>query len=288
MTVIEAIQRHAEFLASRGVVSPRLQVELLLSHILRLPRMKLFLETGRALKEGEVRMLGELVARRGERIPLQHLVGNGSFGGIELEVNRDVLVPRPETEVLAELAIARLKKIPQDAPVALDFGTGSGCLAIALALAEPKALIHAVDCSPVALDVARRNARCHGVDSRIWFHLGDGFAALPADMPPVDLLVSNPPYIPTAEIATLDPEVREHDPRAALDGGVDGLDFYRRIAEQAPKFLRAGAPALLEFGDGQEDFLPGLFIAPAWRFESIEKDLGGRPRIVIACRAGCS
>jgi release factor glutamine methyltransferase len=226
-----------------------------------------------------------LVKRRSERVPLQHLVGSVSFNGLELDVNGDVLIPRPETEILSQLAVRRLSSLKKPAPIALDFGSGSGCLAISLAVGVPGAMVHAIDCSDAAIAVARRNAQRHGVADLIQFHLGDGFAALPRMTQPFDLLVSNPPYISTGEIETLDPEVRDHDPRLALDGGVDGLDFYRRLAAEAPAFLQPGAPVLLEFGDGQEDDLRRLFSAPGWVFETIENDLSGRPRIVIARRA---
>ena len=285
MTIRSAIQSHEAFLASKGVESPRLQVELLLAHLLNQPRLRLYLDMDRELSEVESRQLEALVHRRAERVPLQHLVGSVSFNGLELEVNGDVLIPRPETETLSQLAVQRLAVLKKFAPVALDFGSGSGCLAISLAVSVPGAMVHAIDCSEAALAVARRNAQRHGVADRIQFHLGDGFDALPDMTPRFDLMVSNPPYIATGEIATLDPEVRDHDPLLALDGGADGLDFYRRLAAEAPRFLQPGAPVLLEFGDGQEDDLRRLFSGPGWVFEAIENDLSGRPRIVIARRA---
>ena len=285
VTIRTAIQSHEAFLASKGVESPRLQVELLLAHLLKLPRLQLYLDLDREVPQRELGQLEELVQRRAERVPLQHLIGSVSFNGLELEVNGDVLIPRPETEILAQLAVQRLSDQKKPAPVALDFGCGSGCLAIALAVGVPGAMVHAIDCSEAALAVARRNAQRHGVAERIRFHLGDGFAALPETTQPFDLLVSNPPYISTSEIATLDPEVRDHDPRLALDGGADGLDFYRRLAAEAPAFLLPGAPGLLEFGDAQEDDLRRLFSGSDWVFEAIENDLSGRPRIVIARRA---
>ena len=186
----------------------------------------------------------------------------------------------------------RAARFPQSAvagrwahrPVVLDFGTGSGCLAVTLAVKCPAAVVHAVDISPDALAVARGNAVRHGVDGRVSFHLGDGFAALPADVR-FDLLVGNPPYIPSGEIATLQPEVRDHDPRLALDGGADGLDFYRRIARAAAAWLRPDARVMLEFGDGQGAALRGLFSGGPWRCEGIFPDDSGRERILIAAVA---
>ena len=282
VTIRTAIQSQEAFLASKGVESSRLQVELLLAHLLKIPRLKLYLDLDRELSPTELSQLETLIHRRAERVPLQHLVGSVSFNGLELEVNGDVLIPRPETEILSQLAVQRLSSLKKPAPVAVDFGSGSGCLTISLAVGVPGAQVHAIDCSEAAIAVARRNAQRHGVADRIQFHLGDGFAALPETTQPFDLLVSNPPYISSSEIATLDPEVRDHDPRLALDGGADGLDFYRRLAAEAPRFLQPGAPVLLEFGDGQEDELRRLFHSPAWAFEAIENDLSGRPRIVIA------
>ena len=282
VTIRTAIQSQEAFLASKGVESSRLQVELLLAHLLKIPRLKLYLDLDRELSPTELSQIETLIHRRAERVPLQHLVGSVSFNGLELEVNGDVLIPRPETEILSQLAVQRLSSLKKPAPVAVDFGSGSGCLTISLAVGVPGAQVHAIDCSEAAIAVARRNAQRHGVADRIRFHLGDGFAALPGMTQPFDLLVSNPPYISTGEIATLDPEVRDHDPLLALDGGADGLDFYRRLAAEAPGFLQPGAPVLLEFGDGQEDDLCRLFSGAGWVFEAIENDLSGRPRIVIA------
>ncbi|GDY22949.1 release factor glutamine methyltransferase [Verrucomicrobiota bacterium] len=287
MTVWDAIRSGAERLAAAGVESSRLESEWLLAHVLGVPRLRLVLEAGRAVTEGEARAFSDLVASRATRRPLQHLVGSVSFCGFEFAVNPSVLIPRPETELLAERAWLFLLVPPQPwthAPVVLDFGTGSGCLAVTLAVKCPAAVVHAVDISPDALAVARGNAARHGVDGRVSFHLGDGFAALPEDVR-FDLLVGNPPYIPSGEIAGLQPEVRDHDPRLALDGGADGLDFYRRIAHEAPAWLRPEARVMLEFGDGQGGALRALFSGGRWRCEGIFPDDSGRERILIAAVA---
>src|SRR5581483_6440287 len=170
-------------------------------------------------------------------------------------------------------------------PSALDFGTGSGCLAIASAVKSPAAQVSAVDISPDALAVARQNAARHQVESRIQFFAGDGFAALPSGAQ-FDLIVANPPYIPSQEIGTLEPEVRDHDPRLALDGGADGLEFYRRLAGEAGAFLKPGGRIMLEFGDGQEGAIQNLFGQQKWIVEAVKTDYSGRPRILIAHRAG--
>ena len=287
MTVLQAIQRSVDFLAKKGVESPRLHAELLLAHVLQVPRMKLYLDFERVLTDDQQNSLRELVRRRGLREPLQHILGSACFCGLDLAVNRDVLVPRPETEILAELGWQFLKNLaarPGSAPPsALDFGTGSGCIAIALAAQCPAARVSALDISPAALALARQNAAKHAVDSRIEFFAGDGFAALPADAR-FDLIISNPPYIPAAGIASLDPEVRDHDPRVALDGGADGLDFYRRLAREAAAFLRPGGRIMLEFGDGQETAVAAAFEREKWIVESVKPDYNARPRILAARR----
>ena len=237
MTVLEVIQRSGDYLARKGVESPRLQIELLLAQVLQMPRLKLYLNFERVLTEPELATLRAGVRRRGEREPLQHILGTASFCGLEIEVNSQVLIPRPETELLAEKAWQFLQTRPVEAQTALDFGTGSGCLAVALAVKCPSARIHALDKSSEALAVARRNALRNGVDGRIDFRESDGLSALPRELQ-FDLLVSNPPYIPTAEIAGLQPEVKDHDPRLALDGGADGLEVYRRLVVEALPFLR--------------------------------------------------
>lgn len=286
MTILEVIQRSTEFLAKRGVESPRLQIELLLAHVLKLPRMRLYLDFERQLGEAELQALRALVQRRAAREPLQHLTGTVSFCGLELAVGPAALIPRPETETLAELAWQHLSTIHSPASTILDFGTGSGCLAIALAVKCPSAKIHALDVSTDALDLARANAARHGVAGHITFHQSDGFAALPAPLR-FGLIVANPPYIPSAEIATLEPEVRDHDPRRALDGGKDGLDCFRLLAREAALRLQPGGVLMAEFGDGQAHELREVFTTPAWSGEHVEKDLTGRERFLIA-RAGAA
>ena len=301
MTVLEVIQKSADFLAKRGVDSPRLQVELLLAHLLKMPRMKLYLNFERPLTPAELDSLRDLVKRRGQREPLQHITGSTSFCGLEIAVNCHVLVPRPETELLAELGWLFLSTLNSQPTTALDFGTGSGCLAIALAAKCPAAHVTALEISTAALIVARQNAASHKVASRIQFVQGDGFAALDSTWEgrhvgdpnsatatrrpsQFDLIVSNPPYIASAEIATLAPEVRDHEPRTALDGGADGLDFYRRLASDAAAFLNPGGKLMLEFGDGQADELQMVFTAQKWIVEAVKDDYTHRARILIVRR----
>jgi release factor glutamine methyltransferase len=314
VTVLEAIQKSADFLDKKGVESPRQQAELLLTHLLKMPRMKLYLNFERALTAAETDALREFVRRRGQREPLQHIVGSTSFCGLEIAVNRHALVPRPETELLAEEGWRFLQgragnPLPAErraedcAPYqALDFGTGTGCIAIALAAKCPDAKITATDISAEALALAKQNAAANKVAERIEFLQGDGFAALQnvgqasslsttktketeTGATPVlrfDLIISNPPYIPSAEIAALEPEVRDFDPRAALDGGADGLDFYRKFAAEAKPFLKPEGKIMLEFGDGQAEAIRKIFEAQKWIVEAVKADYSQRERSLIA------
>jgi release factor glutamine methyltransferase len=310
MTVLEAIQKSADFLGKKNVESPRLQTELLLAHLLKMPRMKLYLNFDRVLTTSETDALRELIKRRGQREPLQHITGSTSFCGFEIAVNRHVLVPRPETEMLAELGWQFLFTAPKQGEggstlnsqlsTCLDFCTGSGCIAIVIAAKCPKAKIFATDISSEALALAKENAVRNNVAERIEFLQGDGFAALNGGAEPgwpareldvntrascprsFDLIVSNPPYIPSAEIAALDPEVRDFDPRLALDGGADGLDFYRRLATGAKPFLKRDGKIMVEFGDGQADAIKKIFESEKWIVEAVQEDYSHRARIIIA------
>lgn len=279
VTVLEVIQRGAEFLTKKGVESPRLQVELLLAHVLKMPRMQLYLSFARDLDASQVATVRKMVARRGQREPLQHIVGTAPFCGHEFRVNRHVLVPRPETELLAERAFEFLGRSTASPVTVLDFGTGSGCLAIAMAAKFPAAQVHAVDISPEALEVAKENASL--AEAPVQFHQGDGFTAIPGDLR-FDLIVSNPPYIPSAEIASLDPEVRDFDPRLALDGGLDGLEFYRKLAVWARGHLQPSGRLMIEFGEGQAPSIESLLLQHKWIVEAVVPDYSQRHRLMIA------
>ena len=224
----------------------------------------------------------ELIRRRGTREPLQHIVGSTSFAGLEMAVNRHVLIPRPETELLAERAAQFLAGAAGGgSPAALDFGTGSGCLAIYLAVKCPAARITACDISAEALQVAGQNAAAHGVAERIAFRHGDGLAALPPGAK-YDLIVSNPPYLRRADVPTLEPEVREYDPPAALVGGEDGLEFHRLLAGGCPALLQPGGRLMLEFADGQSPALAEVLKKQNWIVEAVERDYSRTERFLIA------
>jgi release factor glutamine methyltransferase len=271
-------------LARRRVESPRLQVEWMLSHLLTLPRMQLYLNFERALSEENLAALRRMVVRRGNREPLQHILGSVSFCGCEIASGPQALIPRPETEILAESAWQWLNARAAEgsgALYALDFGAGTGCLSVVMALNAPSASITALEVSPQALALARKNAETHRVADRITFLESDGFAALP-ETALFDLVVSNPPYIPSAEIDQLEPEVRDHDPRLALDGGRDGLDFYRLLAVQARSRMRPGGRLMLEIGDGQGGAVRLALESQMWIVETVGPDYNGRQRFVTA------
>jgi release factor glutamine methyltransferase len=243
--------------------------------------MKLYLNFDRVLTPAETDGLRDLVKRRSTREPLQHIIGSTSFCGHEILVNRHALVPRPETEQLAELGWQFLSTINSQPSTVLDFGTGTGCIAIALAAKCPNAKVTALDVSPEALALAKQNALQNQAAERIEFLEGNGFAALPVKEK-FDLIVSNPPYIASAEIETLEPEVKDFDPRTALDGGADGLDFYRRLAQEAGAFLKPGGKIMVEFGDGQADAIRNIFETEKWIVEAVKEDYSQRARILIA------
>jgi release factor glutamine methyltransferase len=278
--ILEVIQRSTDFLSKKGVASPRLQVELLLAFLLKMPRLQLYLSFERVLTTAELDALRALVQRRGLREPLQYIVGSTSFCGLEIALNPSVLIPRPETELLAERAWGFLQKIEGE-PSALEIGTGSGCVAITLAHRVPRARVCATDISKSALELAKQSTETHQLSSRIEFRQGDLFSAVSAEAR-FDLIVSNPPYIPTARIETLEIEVREHEPRGALDGGGDGQDFYRRLAAEAATYLRPAGCIMLELDDEGATETRQIFLNEKWSIECVVKDDHGHERIMIA------
>jgi release factor glutamine methyltransferase len=289
VTVLEAIQRTSEFLTRKGVDSPRLQAELLLASVLKQPRMQLYLNFERPLAEAELDTYREQVRRRAAREPLQHILGSTNFCGFEIAVSRQVLTPRPETEQLAEQAWQWVEaRFGKDAAgnecACLDYGTGSGCLAIAVAAKCPGVRFYALDVSSEALKLAQANAVQNSVQDRITFIQGANLEVLPENVR-FHLIISNPPYIPTQEIATLQPEVKDFEPLQALDGGADGLNFYRMLATQSARVLHPGGKIMLEFGDGQADAIKSLFENEKWIVEAIHRDYTQRPRILVGtCR----
>ena len=265
------------FFAQKGVDAPRLTAELLLAHALSCDRVRLYLDFDKPLGDPELGRYRELVRRRADGEPTAYLTGVREFHGHRLSVDARVLVPRPETELLVEAALAELAGRPEGAAV-LDLGTGSGALAIALALGRPGARVTAVDVSPGALTVARANAAALG--AAVTFLEGDLFAPLPAAAH-FDLIVSNPPYVPAGELAGLSREVRR-EPRLALDGGPDGLSVLRRLVAAAPRYLTPGGVLLLEMHETHLEPLPALCRAAGFAVAEARRDLAGLPRLTVA------
>jgi release factor glutamine methyltransferase len=320
MDVRSALKVAMARLRAAQVPSHALAAELLLMHTLGCDRAWLYTHPEAPLDPAPAEKYFALVARRAAGEPTQYLTGKQEFWGLEFEVTPAVLIPRPETEHIVEVALARLGvrdiKIRLDtgapsAPLRIaDVGTGSGCLAVALARELPHAEIFATDISAAAIEVARRNAGRHGVSDRIHFLQCDLLAALlpesssiearhavPAlqapDGPAVtshesrlfDLIVSNPPYVARNEAATLPREVREHEPETALFGGPTGIEIYARLIEQAGSLLRAGGILVLELGYGAAESVRAIVSAqPLWSNVTITDDLAGIPRVLAAER----
>ncbi len=281
-TVRALLNWTTDFLAKKAIENPRGDAQLLLGHVLGYSKTDLAVNFDEQPAEADRNRFKELIHRRVAGWPVAYLVGSRGFYLLDFEVNPSVLIPRPDTETLVAEALTFLK--PNTAPTVLDLGTGSGCIAVSIAHQKKDAHITAVDVSPDALAMAKRNASKHGVADRITFLQGDLFGPVPAGAT-FDLIVSNPPYIAHAEFATLQAEVRDHEPRVALDGGADGLDFYRRIAAGVGPFLKPGGKLLLEIGSTQDEAVRALFGArPELELGPTLKDMGKLHRVVTARR----
>ncbi|MGH7796411.1 MAG: peptide chain release factor N(5)-glutamine methyltransferase [Candidatus Binatia bacterium] len=281
--VAEVLRQGARRLLAAGIENGRLDAEVLLGHILGKSREQLVLAANAPTNRGQSDAYEKLLARRLEREPVAYITGTREFWSLDFHVTRAVLVPRPETERLVEVALALASELGAGKTLRIaDLGTGSGAIAVALAKELPAAGFLAVDLSAAALAVAWRNAARHGVADRIKFVRGDLFETIGTRVG-LDLIVSNPPYIPSAEIAALEPEVSRWEPRAALDGGPDGLGCYRRIAAQASNCLTADGAVALEIGAGMGTAVTGLFKSAAgWNDVKTYKDYAGNDRIVVA------
>jgi release factor glutamine methyltransferase len=268
-----------------GVESARLDAELLMAAAAGVSRATL-IAGGAEIDTAAAERFERMIARREAREPLAYIVGYREFFSLEFVVREGVLIPRPETETVVEAALDFLRERP--AATVLDLGTGSGAIAIAIAANAPAARIVALDISKVSLEVAADNARRHRYADRIAFLQGDCFAALEDQAPPFnpfDLIVSNPPYVAEPQFAALAPEVRDFEPRVALDGGRDGMDFYRRIAAGVPRWLAPGGEVILEVGAGQADAVEAMMRAAGCAVSARRRDLAGIDRVVRARRA---
>jgi len=281
-TVLFLLERATAYLAERGAASPRLDAELLLASALGVDRLALYLRFDARPPTDKVDRFRELLRRRGEGMPVAYLTGKREFWSLEFEVTTDVLIPRPETETLVETALAIWPPGSGQAGWFVDVGTGCGNLAIALAREWPLARFVAVDRSAAALGVALRNAAKHGVGERVFFLCGDWLSAF-ARRPLFVGMISNPPYIGAADFASLPAEV-EREPRAALDGGADGLHFFRALATGASCLVREGGWLLAEVGAGQAQAVRSIWEEAGFRDIQVRRDLGGMDRVVVGRR----
>ncbi len=280
-TVPALLQRGTATLEAGGIGTARQEAEWLLAGLLGVERFALYVDPARRLSSPTVARFLTVIERRARREPLQYLLGWEDFHGLRLAVTPDVLVPRPETEGLVEWAVELLGGRPD--PVLADLGTGSGAIACAIARALPAAEVLAVEVSVGALAVASRNVRELGLSSRVRLLAGDLFAPLGSIPASLDLVVANPPYLPSAVIASLPPEVSRHEPRAALDGGPDGMAVIRRIVAGAPAVLKRGGWLLMEIGEEQAGPLASRMAAEGFSGIRARRDLNGVERYIGGC-----
>jgi release factor glutamine methyltransferase len=281
VTVAEAQRMMADSFRLFGIDSPQTDARALLCAALHLTRAQLSAQSDRILEAREVSAASALAARRVKREPVSRILGRKEFWSLPLTVTPDVLVPRPETETIVEAALDWVHSggLREEKLRILDIGTGSGALVLALLRELPEAVGVATDISPAAIAVARANAERHTLAARCIFVVCSIAEALSGRF---DLIVSNPPYIARGAIPDLDPEVRDFDPKLALDGGTDGLDAYRAIATVAPNLLRPGGRLVVELGIGQEPPVRALIGAAGLSAEAVRPDLAGIPRALVA------
>ncbi len=275
-----------DFLAKKGSDSPRLDAEVLLASVMKCQRVNLYTQYETEVSEAQRTSFRGLVKRRAEGAPVAYLVGKKEFYSLRLNVSPAVLIPRGDSEFVVVEALSHLKGM--EAPRAVDVGTGSGCLALACVHQHKTARFVAIDISPEALDVARGNAEKLNLDERVEFRQGDLLAPVAEDGP-FDLILSNPPYIASSVVPTLEPTVANYEPRLALDGGPDGLRVVSRLIAQAVPLLKPGGHLILEIGSDQEASVRGLVEAqPGLSLSPTIRDSGNHPRVIHASKKGAS
>jgi len=279
MTIREAITQAASLLQNAQIPDPRTDAEIILSHVTGLDRLNMLMLGTTELTPEQEQRFSSLLLSRTKREPLQYLLGEQFFYGLRFEVDSRVLIPRQETEELCQWGICHLRSLKKEGLAALDLCTGSGAIAVTLKHECPQVTVTASDLSRDALSLARRNAQLNGTD--VCFLQGDLWE--PVAGMTFDLILSNPPYIPTEDCSALQAEVMR-EPRMALDGGMDGLDFYRRIADQAAAHLKPGGLLAVELGIGEADAVAKLFENAGLTGTVIRKDLYGVARMVGARR----
>lgn len=278
--VREILDKTVQYFQSKGIKSARLDAELLLAHTLGMDRLRLYLSMDRPLNAEELTNARELVRRRAMREPIAYILGTREFCSRSFEVNPSVLIPRPETELLVEQAISELKRRFPDEGTAfriLEFGVGSGAIAVSLAAELPSAQIIATEISESAAETARKNTQKHGVEERIDIRVQPDFSGI---VGPFHAIVSNPPYVRTVDASALEDDVVRFEPHEALFAGEDGLKWYRYLTAQAPALLIAGGFLLMEIGQGQAGAVQLLGVKAGLTAECVTKDYAGIERIV--------
>ncbi len=278
-SVIEILEAAAQILERSAIPEPRRESTSLLSAALRRDKTFLFAHPEYELLDEEKRLFAEMIDRRAAREPFHYITGVKEFYGLDFEVSPSVLIPRPETEMLVAFAIDILSKVRS--PTFCEVGTGSGCISVSILANVPAARSVGLEISQQAIEVAERNAAIHSVSSRVEFCISDVFSGL-AEKPSFDLIVSNPPYVPLADLAGLQPEVRDHEPGPALTDGGDGLSIIRSLASEAPHHLRPGGSLMFEIGIGQANEVLALFDRSIWAEFRTENDFQNIPRVVFA------
>ena len=274
----------ADYFASKGVDSPRLAAERLLAHAMGCERIDLYTRFQETLPAETVGRYRELVRRRATREPIQHVLGATEFWSLKIKCDRRALVPRPETEGVVQAVLDLLREIAD--PAAADIGTGTGCIAVALAKELKAANVVASDISSESLALAGENLAAHGLGDRVRLIEGDLVAPFREVglIECFDAVVSNPPYVTDEEMTRLMPEVRDFDPPLALRGGLDGLDVIRRLAAETPVLLKPGGRLIVEIGQGQLESSGAILRESGWTIERTLPDAAGIPRVVAACR----
>jgi len=285
-TVREALRAGAELLRKAGIDGARLDAEVLLRHVLEVEKAGFYLGFDVGLDETAERVFYKLLSRRAGREPVAYITGHKEFWSLDFVMTPAVLIPRPETELLVERALQLGTRLPRMTALRiLDIGTGSGAVAVSLAKELPLARVCAVDIFAGAIEVARVNACRHGVGDRVEFFCGDLFEPVTEEREGYDLIVANPPYIRSGDLAGLAPEIREWEPATALEGGADGLLYYRRIIAAAGDYLKSGGSILLELGDAMGEAVARLF-ADAGGFgpAQVYRDYAGQERVIVAAK----
>lgn len=285
-TIGRLLQWTADYLKQHGAENPRLEAEVLLAHARGCKRVELYTSFGDVADDALRTKFRELVKRRAEGVPFAYLAGKREFYSLDFRVTPDVLIPRPETEFLVIALLDLVKAMPPgDAPIEIaDVGTGSGIIAVSAAKHAPRLRVTAIDQSPQALAIARENAEKHGVSDRISFVESDLLTEIPENQR-FAIIASNPPYVSEAEYAALSPEVRDHEPRAALVAGPTGMEVIERLVPQAAARLQSGGALLLEISPMLQQRVETLVAASSdWQLSPTVKDLAGHARIIVARR----